>query len=121
MNLRAAAVAITTLLAGIALALYGTGPLRGLGGDVGVVVLGVAGLAAVRLGTPARRVGGMLALAVAVEAFQGLELVGPDAHWLLHMTIGSTFDPLDLVAYAAGGALAGLGERFVWPSRGSQP
>lgn len=79
-----------------------------------IVVLMVAGLAAINLGTPRQRLLGVGLFAVGTECFQGLGLVGPDAHWLLHLTVGSTFDPLDLLAYALGlGIAAGL-ERS-WP------
>lgn len=107
-------VAALTLLAGLALFRWGTGPLRGTGGDVGIVVLGVSALAAARLGTPKRRLAAMGTLAAGAEAFQALDLVGPDAHWLLHLTVGSTFDPLDLVAYGVGLLLAAALERWLW-------
>ena len=85
-----------------------TGPLRSFFGDVVVVVFLVASLASVGLGTPRSRVLGVSMFALGVELLQGLDLVGPDAHWLLHLTVGSTTDPLDLLAYALG-ALASLG------------
>lgn len=82
-----------------------------------IVILMVSCLAAIDLGTPRRRLLGVGCFAVGTECFQGLGLVGPDAHWLLHLTVGSTFDPLDLLAYALGLVLAAGLER-AWASRG---
>ena len=67
-----------------------------------VVVFLVSALASVRIGHTRSRLLGVGAFAVAVELAQGLDLVGPDAHWLLHLTVGSTTDPLDLLAYTLG-------------------
>ena len=50
------------------------------------------------------------------EAFQALKLVGPDSHWLLHLTVGSTADPLDVLAYLLGLVVAWGLEGRVWPS-----
>ena len=52
------------------------------------------------------RAGGVLAVAFGLETLQLLELVEPDSHLLLQLTLGSTFDPLDLVAYTVGLAVA---------------
>jgi hypothetical protein len=103
---RAAALAALCLLAGGALFAWAKGPLRGFGGDVLVVVFLVACVAAVGLGTPRSRALGVLAFAVSVECVQGLGLVDRGSHWLWHLTLGSTFDPWDLLAYAIGAGLA---------------
>ncbi len=103
---RPAALAALCLAAGAALVLWARGPLRGFGGDVLVVVFLVACVAAVGVGTPRSRALGVLAFAVTVECVQGLGLVDRGSHWLWHLTLGSTFDPWDLLAYALGAALA---------------
>lgn len=71
----------------------------------------VACLAAVRVGSPRSRLVGVGLVAVGTELFQGLHLVGPESHWLLHLTLGSTFDPWDLLAYALGLGVAAAAER----------
>jgi hypothetical protein len=112
-NGRAILVAISA--AGLigALFVWARGPLRSFFGDVVVVVFLVAVLAAVRAGGPWGRVLGVGLFAVGVELWQGLGLVAPGAHWLLDLTVGSTSDPLDVLAYALG-ALAALAlERWV--------
>jgi hypothetical protein len=111
MNLRALGVAAATLAAGLALFVAASGPLRGLFGDVLVILAGVALMAAVRVGTARVRVLGMFALGLAAEGFQALDLVGPDSHWLLHLTVGSTADPVDVLAYAVGAGVAWVAER----------
>jgi len=113
MNWRAAVVATATLVAGLALFAYATGVVRGLFGDVLIVMLGVSGLASVRVGRPASRIGGVFGLGVLAEIVQALDLVGGDSHWLLHLTVGSTADPLDVVAYAVGAAVS-VGLERVW-------
>lgn len=112
MNLRALAVAGLTLAAGLTLFAVGTGPVRGLLGDVLIIVLGVSAMASVGVGTPALRISGMIALGGLAEAFQALDLVEPDSHWLLHLTVGSTADPLDFLMYCAGGLVSWGAERF---------
>lgn len=84
---------------------------RGFVADIVIVVFLVACLAALNMGTARQRVIAVGVFAVSVELFQGLRWVGPDSHWLLHLTLGSTFDPWDLVAYALGLGLAALAER----------
>lgn len=100
------AVAAVTLGAGLVLFAWGSGPTRGLLGDVLVIVFLDACLAATGRGTAAARIGLVAGTALVTELVQGLKLVGPDSHWLLHLTLGSTFDPLDFAAYAVGAALA---------------
>ena len=79
---------------------------RGHLGDVAIIVFLVAGLATVGIGTPRGRLVGVGAFAVAVELWQGLGLVAPDAPFLVHLMVGSTFDPVDLVFYGIGLAVA---------------
>lgn len=84
-------------------------PLRHTGGDVaaGALVYALVGLARSRAPTLVRAALAF-AIAAAVEGLQALALVGPDAPRWLHLTLGSTFDPDDLVAYALGIGLAAL-------------
>ncbi len=110
-----AVTSVVVLAGGLALFKWGHGTLRGFGGDVLIVVLMVAGLAALRLGTARQRLVGVGIFAVGTELFQGLGLVGKDSHWLLHLTLGSTFDPWDLVAYALGLGVAAVLERAWGP------
>lgn len=117
MNPRAGAVALASFLACLAIFLWATGPVRTHGGDILVVVLLVAALAGLGVGRPATRLGGVGLLSMGVEAAQGLKLVGRDAHPLLHATLGSTFDPVDLGMYALGLALAALLERAWGPAQ----
>ncbi|MEQ1565757.1 MAG: DUF2809 domain-containing protein [Myxococcota bacterium] len=112
MNGRAAAVGALSLAAGIALFLWARGPVRGALGDVLVVVFLVASLAAVGVGSARSRLLGVGALAVGLESLQGLHLVGPDAPWIAHLVLGSTFDPLDLLAYLGGSIVAAGLERW---------
>ena len=56
---------------GLALFRWGSGPVRGLGGDVGIMVLGVSALAAVGVGTP-------VVVAIIAYAFFGLDAVGEE-------------------------------------------
>ena len=111
MRFRPLLVAVVSLAAGLVLFVVARGPVRGLLGDVLVVVFLDAALASVRFATPVVRLGLVGALAVGVELLQLLRLVGPDAHWLLHLTVGSTFDPLDLSMYVVGLGFATLMER----------
>lgn len=114
MNPRAAGVATITLAAGLTLFVAARGSFRGLVGDVLVVVFLVAALATFDLGSPRSRLAAVGALSVGLELLQGLHLVGPGSPWLLHLLLGSTFDPLDLVAYGVGLALAHALERWFW-------
>lgn len=114
--MRALLTAAACLLSGGALFLYAHGWVRGALGDVLVVVLLIALLHLVRIGTPVRRAWGVLAFAFLVEASQALDLVGPGDHWLLHLTLGSTFDWQDLVYYAVGARLSFHLERWWSPA-----
>jgi hypothetical protein len=113
----AAAVSVSTLLVGLALFRWAHGPVRGLLGDVLVIVFLVAGLAAAGLGTARSRLVAVGVVALGTELFQGLHLVPRDAPWWVHLTVGSTFDPVDFAAYAVGLALAALAERSWGPTR----
>jgi len=81
--------------------------LRHTGGDVFAAALlyALIGLALARW-RRTRRVTVALAIAAAIEFAQLLALVGPDAPRWVHIVLGATFDPLDLLAYAAGIGLA---------------
>ena len=113
----AAGVSVGTLLLGLALFRWAHGPVRGLLGDVLVVVFLVAGLAATGLGTARARLVAVGVVALGTELFQGLHLVPRDAPRWVHLTVGSTFDPADFAAYAVGLALAAVAERSWGPTR----
>jgi predicted DNA repair protein MutK len=102
---------VVTPLTGVALFRWATGPLRSSFGDVLVIVCMIAGLAAIRVGSARARLVGVGVFAVAVECFQGLCLISPDAPWWLLITLGSTFDPWDFAAYATGLLVAAGCER----------
>lgn len=87
--------------------------IRGFLGDVLVVVFGVSLMALPPLGRWPHRIAAMGVIAVGTEFLQLLQLVGPDAHWFWHLTLGSTFDPVDLLAYALGLAVA-AGLEVAW-------
>jgi len=90
---------------GVGVVLYrgpGRSWVRGLSGDVLIVVFLVALLASVPVGTTRTRLVGVGLFAVAAEFLQLLDLVEPDAHLFWHLTLGSTFDPIDLLAYGVG-------------------
>jgi hypothetical protein len=108
------ALGVAGAAVGLVLALFvaATGPLRSFFGDVVVVVFLVAVLAAVRVGSPRGRLLGVGLFAVGVELWQGLDLVRPGTHWLLDLTVGSTADPLDLLAYGLGVLAAAGAERW---------
>ena len=97
-----ALTAAVVLLLGLLLFRYTTGAVRGLLGDVLVIVFLDACLAATGLGRSWMRLLLVAVIAVGTEALQRLQLVEPGSHWLLHLTIGSTYDPLDFAAYAIG-------------------
>lgn len=113
MNKRALVCAAVTLVAGLALFRWGSGPVRSSGGDVLIVVLITALFASVRLWTPRIRIAVVLVLGVLAECIQLLGLVDRDSHWLWHLTLGSTFDPWDIAFYGLGGVVA-LGAEWAW-------
>jgi hypothetical protein len=117
-HLRPTLAATICLVAGLLLFKFGSGHLRGFGSDVLVVVFLTACVAGVGVGGPRSRPIGVLVFAVVVECIQALHLVGPDSHWFLHLTLGSTFDPLDLLAYVIGAAAAVGGARL-WVTPGT--
>ena len=106
-----AITAAILLVAGILIFRFTTGMVRNWLGDVIVVVFLVAIPAALRIGTARQRLIGVGLLSAGVEAFQGLGLIPPDAHWLWRITVGTTYDPWDLVAYLLGVAVAALAEK----------
>jgi hypothetical protein len=91
---------------------------RGLGGDLLVVIFLVACLASLPVGSWRGRVAGVAVFATAVECLQLLELVGPDSPFVAHLILGSTFDPVDLVVYGVGLVVAAVLERSWWRLEG---
>lgn len=69
-----------------------------------------------------RRALAVAAFTVGVECLQLARLVGPDSPQWMHVLLGSTFDPWDLVAYVVGiaGAIA-LEIRWLAPHREAVP
>ncbi len=118
-------VAGATFVALVAIFLLARGALRGFVGDAVVVVFLDAALAVVGVGplaSPRVRIVLVAASSMGVEALQTLRLVGPGSHWLLHAVLGSTFDPLDLIAYGLGTVAAALLEARVYaPWRSADP
>lgn len=107
-----ALVAAISLALGLLLFVAVRGPVRGFAGDVLIIVFLVASLATLQLGTPARRLAAVGGLAVGLELLQGLKLVGPGSPWIAHLVLGSTFDPMDLLAYGLGLCVAWGLERW---------
>ena len=110
-RLPALGIAACSATAVLLLFWFATGTLRSFVGDIVVVVFLVSSLAAFRIGSATGRLVGVGLFAFGVEAWQGLGWISADAHPLLHLTVGSTADPLDLVAYALGLGVAALAER----------
>lgn len=108
---------VVTLAMAVGVLLY-RGPgrvwIRGLGGDLLVVIFLVACVASLPMGTWRRRVVGVGVFAVVVECLQLLELVGPESPFVAHLILGSTFDPVDLVVYGVGLAVAAVLEVAWW-------
>lgn len=100
--LRPLPVALLSLALGLLVFAFAGGLLRGFGGDVLVVVFLDAALAAAGIGRARGRLIGVAVVSAGLEGLQALHLVGPGSPWLLHLLIGSTFDPLDLLAYLLG-------------------
>jgi len=109
---RARSIAIGMALACGLIFIGVRGWIRSFGGDILVVIFLVACLASIPVGRPRSRLIGVGAFAVSVECFQGLGWVTRDAHWLAHLILGSTFDPVDLVAYGIGLAMAAACEHW---------
>jgi Protein of unknown function (DUF2809) len=105
MRRRFAWLAATALLIGVAVVLYrgpGRGVIRGHVGDVAATMLVYAVLGALWRARPAVRAVATFAIAAAIECGQTL--------WrgeglVAEMTVGSTFDGWDFVAYAIGVAV----------------
>ena len=113
-NPRAFVVTLLALAAGIGVLVYrgpGVGWVRGYLGDIAIIVFLVAGFASVGIGSPRGRLVGVGAFALAVELWQGLGIVAPDAPFLVHLTVGSTFDPVDLAFYGVGLLVAAAAQR----------
>jgi len=83
---------------------------RGHGGDVAITAFLFFGLGLVTRWRWRLRAGAVAAVAVAAELVQLLRLP-VERSLLTELTIGSTFDPWDLLAYALGLAVAVLAER----------
>jgi hypothetical protein len=85
------------------------GPVRTHGGDLLAVLLVYCALRAVTsLGSPGAT-GAALAIAATIEGAQWLrlgDLLGWQGSPLARILLGSSFDPMDLLAYAAGGCVA---------------
>ncbi|MCE9599676.1 MAG: DUF2809 domain-containing protein [Spirochaetia bacterium] len=83
--------------------------IRGFLGDCLIVVLLYCLIKAVRAFTPKRLAIGVLLFAFAIEGLQYLKLVhllGLSGNKLAQLTLGSVFDPLDLLAYTLGAGIA---------------
>jgi hypothetical protein len=97
---------ILTFIAGAFVAVYrgpGWHPLRAHGGDVLAtlflfLLLGLWPAA----GSPRRRAVTAGAVALGIEALQACGVVNARSGLATQLVLGSTFDPLDCVAYAAG-------------------
>ncbi|MBL8616067.1 MAG: DUF2809 domain-containing protein [Deltaproteobacteria bacterium] len=88
-------------------------PLRHFGGDL-VVAPFLYFCLLVVTGLPRGRAAvGVWAFAVAVEALQALRLTSPTDPTWVQLTVGSTFDPVDLLAYTLGMILAYAADRAV--------
>lgn len=93
---------------------YATGFVRGALGDVAVVAF-IAHLVGIAWNGPIGvRAGGALLFAFAIECSQLLGAVEPDSPWWMHLFLGSTFDPWDLVHYTVSAILAVLAELFAF-------
>ncbi len=103
--------ALACLLAGLAIFVY-RGPgwvvLRYYVGDVVAVAFLYFGLSAAWNGPVLARAGAIAAIALGIEFAQLLELTPKDGSLVTEIVFGSSFDAIDLLAYAAGlvGALA---------------
>ncbi|MHA7002186.1 ribosomal maturation YjgA family protein [Aeromonas schubertii] len=137
---RLLAAFIVTTLAVVLIALYARGPFwRGFLGDVTIVLVLFSGAGLMVRREPRRLALWVLFFCCVVEGAQGLHLVdrlGIQAHWL-RVAIGNHFDPLDLLAYTLGAALAALigshtlrrpdgtgqpeGPGITWPGKGQTP
>jgi len=108
------------MLSCVGIFLFATGWVRNIFGDVLVVIFLVSSLASIPLGRPWMRICAVGFISVGVESFQSLGLVTPDTHWVAHLVIGSTYDPVDLAAYALGLCIAAGAERL-WAVQVQRP
>lgn len=105
MRLRHALLTLAFLCGGLAVVLY-AGPgrawVRGSLGDVLIVpfLVHLLGIAVPRSAT--WRIASVGVIALGAELLQLANLVAPDAPAWLHLTLGSTFDPWDLLGYSVG-------------------
>jgi di/tricarboxylate transporter len=109
-------LAIAALAIGAAVLLYrgpGRGVIRGHVGDVAATMLVYAMLGMIWRARPAVRAAAALAIATLIECGQmvwrGEEVLGAV---LSELTVGSTFDGWDFVAYGAGVVIAVAWERW---------
>lgn len=86
---------------------------RGSLGDVMVVPFLVHALGLLWPAHHRARIVGVGLLALGVELLQLAELAGPHSPWWVHLTLGSTFDPWDLLGYGLGLVLAALTMRWL--------
>jgi hypothetical protein len=101
--------ALGSLAGGLAVLAY-RGPgvrfVRGTLGDVAATVFLYCLLGMAWKGRVAVRAAAVLALGVAVEAAQALHWVTARSSTAVQLVFGATFDPWDVLAYAAGVAIA---------------
>lgn len=97
--------ALICLLAGLVIFVY-RGPgwvvLRYYVGDVIAVAFLYFGLSAMWNGPVLARIGAITAIAVAIEFAQLLKLTPKDDSLITEIIFGSSFDPIDFLAYAIG-------------------
>ncbi|MFK7927365.1 MAG: DUF2809 domain-containing protein [Myxococcota bacterium] len=109
MRLPHALLTFVFLLGGVGVLLY-AGPgrvwVRGSLGDVLIVPFLVHGLGVLIPGYTRWRIAGVAIFALGAELLQLANLVAPDAPAWLHLTVGSTFDPWDLLGYTVGVGVA---------------
>lgn len=117
---RLVALWLLSLFVGIFVLVYrgpGWKPLRAHGGDVAIIPFLYFALGMVTRWSSSSRAWVVGSVALGVELLQALRL--PVGRGLaVELTLGSTFDPLDLLAYAVGLALALAAEPFLRPQSG---
>ncbi len=112
-------VCVMTVALGVGVLLYrgpGVSWIRGMLGDVLVVVLMHFALGAIWSAHWRWRALVSLVIAAVVECIQLLKLVQPEDPFWMHLIFGSTFDPMDLLAYVLG-AVAAVGLEVVLDKR----
>ena len=98
----------------VAIALWASGPLRTHGGDVLVVAWLYAGIRMVMMWSGAVSAVIVFLVALLIEVGQAadfVERIGLQETAATQLTLGSTFDPIDLIAYALGASGAYLIDR----------